>query len=56
LSLGEIGSIFGLTRERIRQIERQGLAKLRRKLRLRGLDLDDLIAAAPFGERPAGFL
>lgn len=42
-TLEEIADMMGLTRERVRQIEAMGLRKLRRALRLRGLDMSVLL-------------
>lgn len=42
-SLEEIGDYFGLTRERIRQIEVNAIRKLRRVYQKRGLELQDCI-------------
>jgi RNA polymerase primary sigma factor len=36
-TLEEVGKVFGVTRERIRQIEAQALAKLRKPMRARKL-------------------
>lgn len=43
MTLDEIAKHFGLTRERIRQIEAKALRKVRRKLAIRGLTFKDLI-------------
>jgi DNA-directed RNA polymerase specialized sigma subunit len=42
-TLEEIAEMMGLTRERVRQIEAMALRKLRRALRLRGIDADSII-------------
>ena len=42
-SLEEIGNYFGLTRERIRQIEYQAILKLRNLYKKRGLEFSDCI-------------
>lgn len=42
-TLEEIANMMGLTRERVRQIEANALRKLRRALRLRGIDADLII-------------
>lgn len=41
LTLDEIGELLGLTRERVRQIEEQALASLRRRLELAGVTAED---------------
>lgn len=43
-TLEEVGCQFGLTRERIRQIEKSGISKLRAVYMRRGLDLSDCIS------------
>lgn len=43
MTLDEIAQHFGLTRERIRQIEASALRKVRRKLQIRGLTFKDLL-------------
>lgn len=43
MTLDEIAKHFGLTRERIRQIEAKALRKVRNKLRIRGLTFKDFI-------------
>lgn len=45
MTLEEIADIMGVTRERVRQIEAKALRKLRRRLALEGLTLDDLVGA-----------
>lgn len=45
LTLEEVGSILGVTRERVRQIESQSLRKLRYFLRLKGLSIKDVLPA-----------
>lgn len=42
-TLGEIAKVFGLTRERVRQIEAKALGKVRARLRLQGLDVGDMV-------------
>lgn len=42
-TLEEIADMMNLTRERVRQIEANALRKLRRALRLRGLDMNVLL-------------
>ena len=46
MTLEEVGQALGVTRERVRQIELQALAKLRIYCRLRGLQLDELLPEA----------
>jgi len=43
MTLEEIADIMGLTRERVRQIEKKALAKMRIRLMERGLELSDII-------------
>jgi len=43
MTLEEIADMMGVTRERVRQIEEKALAKMRTRLRKRGLDLHDII-------------
>lgn len=43
MTLDEIAQHFGLTRERIRQIEFKALRKVRAKLKARGLTFKDLL-------------
>jgi hypothetical protein len=43
MTLDEIGKQFGVTRERIRQIEKKALAKVARRLEQSQLTLEDLI-------------
>jgi RNA polymerase primary sigma factor len=42
-TLEEVGNYFGLTRERIRQIEGNAIIKLRKLYRKRGIELSDCI-------------
>ncbi|TCS84496.1 sigma-70 family RNA polymerase sigma factor [Tepidibacillus fermentans] len=44
-TLEEVGRIYGVTRERIRQIESKVIQSLRKKVRLRKLHYDDLTAS-----------
>ena len=44
-SLEEVGNYFGLTGERIRQIEGNAIIKLRHLYRNRGLEFSDCIGA-----------
>lgn len=43
MTLEEIADMMGITRERVRQIEKKALQKLRRKLNSYGLTLNDLV-------------
>lgn len=43
MTLEECGEVMGVTRERIRQVEKKALAKLRAALEAEGLTLEDLI-------------
>jgi len=43
MTLEEIADCMDITRERVRQIEKKALAKLRRRLIKHGYTLDDLI-------------
>ena len=43
-TLEEVGSQIGLTRERVRQIQMEGLARLRRALEAHGLNVDQLLS------------
>ena len=43
MTLEEIADELGVTRERVRQIEKMALQKLRIRLRRYGLELEDLI-------------
>ena len=45
MTLDEIAQHFGLTRERIRQIEAKALRKVRVKLKARGLTFKDLLVS-----------
>jgi len=43
-TLEEVGAQIGLTRERVRQIQMEGLARLRRALEAHGLNMDQLLS------------
>ncbi len=43
MTLEECGQVFGVTRERIRQIEAKALRKLRNRLRAQGKELSDFV-------------
>jgi RNA polymerase primary sigma factor len=43
MTLEEVGQMFDVTRERIRQIEFKALSKMRNRARLAGLEITDLI-------------
>jgi RNA polymerase nonessential primary-like sigma factor len=43
MTLEEIAEIMGVTRERVRQIEQRALAKLRRRLRAKGIKAEDIL-------------
>lgn len=43
LTLEETAVYFGVTRERVRQIEAKALRKLRNKLRAKGMTLEDFL-------------
>ena len=43
MTLEEIADCLNCTRERVRQIERKALRKLKHQLRKRGIDIKDLI-------------
>jgi DNA-directed RNA polymerase sigma subunit (sigma70/sigma32) len=43
MTLEEVGELLGCTRERVRQIEKKALAKMRRRLMLMGLKLEDVL-------------
>ena len=51
MTLEEIADIMGCTRERVRQIEQRALMKLRKRLRAKGIQADDLLG--DFIETPA---
>lgn len=50
----DVAPLLGLTQERVRQIEEEGLAKLRRRHRLRLLTPDALPAVIPESSRAKG--
>lgn len=55
MTLEEIADMMGITRERVRQIEKKALVKLRRRLQAQGLELDDLIGVmTELPQRKAG--
>jgi transcriptional regulator len=55
MTLEEIADMMGITRERVRQIEKKALAKMRRRLQAQGLELDDLVGAmTELPQRKAG--
>lgn len=41
-TLEELGSIMGITRERVRQLEKEGIARLKRYFQIKGLKFDDI--------------
>jgi len=43
MTLEECGVVMGVTRERVRQIEKAALKKLRTRLEARGFKLEDVI-------------
>ncbi len=43
MTLEEVGQMFDVTRERIRQIESKALSKMRNRARLAGVSLSDFI-------------
>ena len=43
MTLEEIAEIMGCTRERVRQIEQRALMKLRKRLRLKGINPEDVL-------------
>lgn len=57
-TMDEIGAVYGVTRERIRQIEAKAMSKLRHPSRSRGLkglidlEVDAISTAGPLGIRP----
>lgn len=55
MTLEEIADMMGITRERVRQIEKKALVKLRRRLQAQGLELDDLVGVmTELPQRKAG--
>jgi RNA polymerase primary sigma factor len=43
MTLEEVGQMFDVTRERIRQIEFKALSKMRNRARLAGVSLSDFV-------------
>ncbi len=43
MTLEEVAELLGITRERVRQIEARALMKMRKRLRLRGINADDIL-------------
>ena len=43
MTLEEVAELLGCTRERVRQIEARALMKMRKRLRLRGINADDIL-------------
>lgn len=52
LTLDEVGQLFGVTRERIRQIESKALARLPRRTEREGLSIDDAEGTCEADELP----
>jgi hypothetical protein len=52
MTLDEIGKQFGVTRERIRQIEKRALAKIAQRLEHSQLTLEDLITYEQHKQMP----
>lgn len=51
-TLEEVSGFFGVTRERIRQIEARALEKLRATCERRGIDLEELLTAPRLDSAP----
>ena len=45
MTLEEVAELLGITRERVRQIEARAFMKIRRRLRLRGINADDILGS-----------
>jgi predicted transcriptional regulator len=43
MTLEEVAELLGCTRERVRQIEARAFMKIRRRLKLRGINADDIL-------------
>jgi len=43
MTLEEVAELLGITRERVRQIEARAFMKIRKRLRLRGINADDIL-------------
>ena len=43
MTLEEVAELLGCTRERVRQIEARAFMKIRKRLRLRGINADDIL-------------
>ena len=43
MTLEEVAELLGCTRERVRQIDARALMKMRKRLRLRGINADDIL-------------
>jgi DNA-directed RNA polymerase sigma subunit (sigma70/sigma32) len=55
-TLDECGKLLGLSRERVRQLERDAIAKMRASLEERGLSFEDLFSARRGGDDAAARL
>jgi DNA-directed RNA polymerase sigma subunit (sigma70/sigma32) len=49
MTLGEVAAAMGISRQRVQQIEREALGKIRAALEARGLTLDDFVDTARSG-------